>query len=89
MVLQEKWELKYFCATVKENIHCLMCNNTIGTPKEYSLKKHETNQQSYDKHEGSMCFKNHGNETKFDTSIDMVYENRSRKCCSLDKLQTQ
>lgn len=54
-VFQEKWELQYFCITVNSKIHCLICNNSIATPKEYNLKRHYTsNHESYDQYEGLM-----------------------------------
>ena len=54
-VFQEKWELQYFCTMVNGKIHCLVCNNSIATPKEYNLKRHyETNHRSCDKYEGLM-----------------------------------
>lgn len=54
-VFQEKWELQYFCTKVNGKIHCLICNSSIATPKDYNLKRHyETNHRSYDKYEGPM-----------------------------------
>ncbi|KFD60436.1 hypothetical protein M514_27393 [Trichuris suis] len=52
-VFQEKWELQYFCTVVNGRIHCLICSNSIATPKEYNLKRHyETNHRSYDRYDG-------------------------------------
>ncbi|KFD60685.1 hypothetical protein M514_10614 [Trichuris suis] len=52
-VFQEKWELQYFCTVVNGRIHCLICSNSIATPKEYNLKRHyERNRRSYDRYDG-------------------------------------
>lgn len=54
-IFQEKWELLYFCTTIQDKIHCLICNNCIAVPKEYNIKRHyETHRETYDKYIGKM-----------------------------------
>ena len=52
---QERWELNYFCTSVSNKIHCLICNSCISVPKEYNVKRHYANhKKAYDAYTGKM-----------------------------------